>query len=154
MQLLKDNKPKGNSLFKRLTSNSGSGGFVNNLKYALSENKFIKWLAIAGLGAAAVATININPLGLVGLVQWVGTIAGGYALNNALRGNIPIQSKSTQQVSKHLTKSIALGLGGFILSSLVMFVPFGTILSFFTYCIFFAGLQGTFEAGIEKYRRK
>lgn len=133
-------------------SSSKKSYFLQNLKYAIFNNKFIAYAIAAGLSAAILNTLY--PIGLLFIVEWIGEIAGGYALSNALKGNENIAYKSNEKITEHFIKSVVLIIAGYLVGEAVMYLPYAHIMKFFATIVLFAGVNGLFESGFEKYRRQ
>lgn len=153
MQIFKKKQPDYLSVIKPLNTKSSGSSLMSRIKYSFNENKFIKGLSIAGFGGALLNTFGLNIFGLMSLVQIGGQIAGAYAINNALKGNQPIQYKSQNELTSHMVKSGLILVGGAVVTSMTHYLPFGNLFSYFTMMVTLAGLTGIIEAGIEKYRR-
>lgn len=164
MELYKTEEKKKSNLFKifnkSFTKPQKSGSFIDHLKYAVTENKFVKYLTGAGIAAAAGVSLitAIMPLGflfgiptLLGIVALVGYIAGGYALNNALKGNEHMSYKTKPQINRHLMLSVGLIVGAVIASGMFSYLPFAYLLKHFASIVLVAGIGGLFEAGMIKY---
>lgn len=152
--MLLHEKNKSVQFFKDLTTRNGRTGFIKNLKYSFTENKFIKNMSLVGLGAAAVqAVTSLSLFGLLPIIQIIGQLVAGFAINNAVRGNVSIQSKSNSDVNVHLIKSIAILLIGLLATGLAGSLPLAVLFTYFTSPIITAGIIGIVESGIEKYRR-
>lgn len=164
MELYKTEEKKKSNLFKMFSKSvpkpQKKSSFIQHLKYAVTENKFVKYLTGAGVAAAAgVALINaIMPFGflfglptLLGVVAWIGAIAGGYALNNALKGNEHMSYKTKPELNRHLMLSVGLILGALVASSVFGALPFAYFFKHISSIVLIAGIGGLFEAGMIKY---
>lgn len=155
MQLLEEDKNKGSQFFKKLTGGVTKRGFFSNLKSAFTENAFISGLFTAGAVSSVITALTpLSLFGLLPLLMLVGQIAGGWALNNAIRGNAPIGVRNSQGITAHMITSAIVLVGGLLLTGVASHLWLAAIFTYFTHIVTIAGLTGLFEAGIEKYRRK